>query len=146
MADDGIGATGHEPSICGGKTEGTAEGQERGDADRQSEQLDPEPDGDTPIRMSTHWPQQHAGEGSAERKHPVARPCRDRPCRASDEVRDHNPNLLYQKRGTDESMRAHVEVQRCLCKVSSTDGSDQVGEYADEPRRMFRAEAHCSGS
>src|SRR4051794_36659824 len=114
MADDGVRATGHEPSICGGKAEGAAEREERGDADRQSEQLDPQPDGDTPIRMRTDWPQQHAGERSAEGKQPIARPCGDSACRASDEIRDDNPDLLDQKCCTDESVGARVKVESCL--------------------------------
>src|SRR3954452_17265261 len=99
MADDGVRATGHEPSICGRKAEGTAEGQERGDADCQPEQLDPQPDGDTPIRGSTEGPQQPAGDLSPKGQQPVSRPCGDSACRAPDEVRDDVPYLLDQKCG-----------------------------------------------
>ncbi len=139
MADDGVGASLHEPSVCGDETERAAQGEERSHTDRQADQLEDQPGGDTPLGMGSDRTEQDTAEGSAEGKEPIAPSPAHRARRTPDQVRSDNPHLLGEEGGTQRAMRLQVDPQGGLREEGGTGGSDEVQRDPDEPVRPRRA-------
>src|SRR4051794_4129738 len=97
MTDDSVRAPRHQAAIRGSKAEGAAKAQERHDTDDDAEQLDPEPDRDSPLRMSAAGPQEHDAERATERQEPITRPSAHRACSTADQVGNDHPRLLAEE-------------------------------------------------
>jgi hypothetical protein len=137
MADDGVGATSHQPSIGGREAERAAKGEEGHDTDRQAQDLQALPRIESPVRMSSNWPEQHRAERPAESKCPIAPPPAHRACRTADQVGKHNPRLLDEEYSAYRAVRPQVVLQGDLCKKRRAAGSDEIRR---DPRELS-----CSG-